>query len=212
MALLVEAIELKKLNGTLLDKTPFDDLVGDLYAKVYEQVVPGLIAKAGEEENRERMRIQHMLMDSGTPQPESSTGENTTHPGRTKTISRTEVRRRAETLVARPAAQVGRGKGPNSVLETGSAARGRRQSELKPLASAPAPQSDAENEVSLQDSADDESELTEIEEEEADQEQGQDDQEQNLMFPNLVPQTGASSRDSTVSAEQGDEMEGVAAA
>ena len=209
----MEAIELKKLNGTLIDKTPFDDLVGDLYAKVYEQVVPGLIAKAGEEENRERMRIQHMLMDSSTPQPESSTGENTAHPGRTKTISRTEVRRRAETLVARPGLQVGRGKGAGSLLETGSAARGRCPSELKPLPSALGPQSDAENEISMQDSADNESELTEIEEEEeSDQEQGQEEEEQNLMFPNLVPQNGPLSRESTVSAEKGDEMEGVVAA
>ena len=208
LALLVEAVELKKLNGMLIDKTPFDDLVGDLYARVYEEVVPGLIAKAGEEENRERMRIQRMLMDSGTPQPESSTGENATHSGRTKTISRTEVRKRAEVLVARPGVQTGRGKTSGIIMESGPTSISRRQSELKPLPNTLAPQSDVENEASLQESADDESELSEIDEEEEEPEDG----EQQLLFPNLAPQLDGASRESTISAEQGDKMEGVAPA
>ena len=240
LLLLQEAIELKKLNGTLIDKVPFDDLIGDLYARIYEQVVPELIAKAGEAENRERMRIERMLMDSESSQPGPEKGENAPTSGRTKTISRTEVRRRAEALVMRPGAMTGRGKGATAAAEQASTPRDRRKSEAKPLpADVQAVQSEAENAGSLQDSADDESELTDIEEEEEEEgEEEAEEEQRNLLFPGLAPQGDTESRDRTVSAEpedadeeqeaagegqqdgelegegeaeQGDEMEGVAA-
>ena len=237
LLLLLEAIELKKLNGTLIDKGPFDDLIGDLYARIYEQVVPDLIAKAGEAEKRERMRIERMLMDSESSAQQQPEGEKSGPTvGRTKTISRTEVRKRAEALVMRPGVTVG-GRGRSGAAAAAAIAAAdedsksprdvRRKSDaVRPLLSPAAArvqqqeqqqgvQSEADENVgSLHDSADDESELTEIEdegeegdgedEEEEDLEEEEEEEERKLLFPGLaVVQESAEpeSRDRTVSAE-----------
>lgn len=102
LPLLQEVAELKKLSGTLLEKGPFEELMMDIYACLFESVVPELIARAGEAQNRERMRIDRMLMDTGTNQSDqvSVAGANTA-PSRPKQISKTEVRRRSEALVTR---------------------------------------------------------------------------------------------------------------
>ena len=221
--LLQETIELKKLSGSLIDKGPFDDLAADIYAKIYEQVVPELIARAGEAENRERMRIERMLMDAESPQPGPATGESAPHAGRTKTVSRTEVRRRADVLVARPGFTTGRGKGAAAaaVTESSSPVRIRRQSELAPRSEAiAAASSDAEPTASLHDEADDESELSDIEDEVEEQEPDEEDEGEaeelrpqlKPMFPGLAVPAGpvnSESRDTTLSAEPQDAMEGV---
>ena len=100
-----EAVELKKLTGTLLRAALLDDFIGDAYARLYERVVPGLVAEAGAAENRERMRIDRMLMADDSEQPTRTSTPSEQAPAvstRVKTIGRTEVRRRAEALVARP--------------------------------------------------------------------------------------------------------------
>jgi hypothetical protein len=111
LPLLSEVFELKKLNGTLLDKGPFEELMNDIYACLYQSVVPGLVARAGEAQNREKMRIDRMLLDSNTenttPTP---AGETTNAPSRAKTISKTEVRKRSEALLAKPAVTTGKSK------------------------------------------------------------------------------------------------------
>ena len=118
--LLRETIELKKLNGNLMRATLIDDLIGDAYARIYEQVVPELVAKADEAENRERMRIDRMLMASDAGGPDQVIRSNTPSDQaptttRLKTIGRTEVRKRAEALVARPnAGPPARGRPPMS--------------------------------------------------------------------------------------------------
>ncbi|KAK8169687.1 hypothetical protein IWX90DRAFT_470860 [Phyllosticta citrichinensis] len=44
---LTEAIELRRLNNNLMKATLIDDLIGDTYALLYQQVVPGLMAESG---------------------------------------------------------------------------------------------------------------------------------------------------------------------
>ena len=169
--LLREGVELKKLNGSLMRAPLLDDLIADAYARIYEQVVPELVAKADEVENRERMRIDRMLMASDAGSADQAARSNTPSDQaptttRLKTIGRTEVRRRAEALVARP--------------NTGPPARGRPPGPKAAAASRSVNDKGAEEAAdekptvesappSLHDSADDESELTDIDDVEDDE-------------------------------------------
>ena len=102
LPLLLEVAELKKLSGILLEKGPFEELMMDIYACLFESVVPELIARAGEAQNREKMRIDRMLMDTNNNQSDqASAAEATVAPSRPKQVSKAEVRRRSEALVTR---------------------------------------------------------------------------------------------------------------
>jgi hypothetical protein len=100
---------LKKLNGSLTRVGPFDDLIGDTYAYIYQIMVPALVIQSAEAENRERMRVDHLLMNVNEPsEPRSSPAptdvDHGTARARPKTVGRQEIRRRAEALITRPAA------------------------------------------------------------------------------------------------------------
>lgn len=107
-----DTIELKKTNQNLMKVTTIEDLTVDTYTMLYEQTVPDLIAKSNDEENRVRMRVDHVLMapeDSATatppPDPNARPGEPLA-PKRLKNVTRREVIRRAEALIAKPAAAI----------------------------------------------------------------------------------------------------------
>jgi len=115
--LLREMIELKKTNGTLMKSTLIDDLIGDIFARIYEEVVPELIAKSNDEENRDRMRVNHLLMNSDAPSADSPSaaaspfgsgpGQGLDQPAtrmRPKTVGRRDIGRRAEALVVKSVA------------------------------------------------------------------------------------------------------------
>ena len=225
LPLLNEAMELKKLNGSLLDKVLFEDLMNDIYSLIYEAVVPELIARAGEAENRERMRIDRMLMNSENNEKSGQTtsaGDASNQSTRIKMISRTEIRRRAEALAARPSPTTSRGKVamvPEVRIERESPRQERSRSPDEVI-------EDLNLHGSLHDSADDESELSSIDEnfeepdsglEELDQDIEQDDEPDEpegpvIMFPGLkdkAPKVESVERESTISAEAGDNMEEV---
>ena len=108
--LLREAIELKRLNNGLMKGTHLDDLVGDMYARLYETIVPDLVAKSNDEENRDRMRVNHLLMstdgptgDAPSPEPTSLSGDPTVvRPPRFKGVGRREIQRKAEAIISKP--------------------------------------------------------------------------------------------------------------
>ena len=115
--LLREMIELKKTNGNLMKSTLIDDLIGDIFARIYEEVVPELIARSNDEENRDRMRVNHLLMNSDGPSVDCPStvaspfgmgpGQALDQPAtrvRPKTVGRRDISRRAEALVAKSAA------------------------------------------------------------------------------------------------------------
>ncbi|KAG7009576.1 hypothetical protein G7Y79_00002g006910 [Physcia stellaris] len=106
--LLRETIELRKLNSNLMKASSIDDLIGDAYATLYETIMPEIIARSNEEENRVRMRVDHVLTGpADTPPPEQvgRAGDVPPTKTRTKGVTRREVQKRAEALVARsPAA------------------------------------------------------------------------------------------------------------
>jgi hypothetical protein len=52
LELIRDSLELKKLNNNLMKVTMFEDLVADLYARVYELNVPHLAEQVNEENKR----------------------------------------------------------------------------------------------------------------------------------------------------------------
>jgi hypothetical protein len=104
LELIRDSLELKKLNNNLMKVTMFEDLIADLYARVYELNMPLLIEQVNEE-NKEKMKVDHLLM-TGDANTETSTPANslpasdTPAPrGRTKGIARRDIQKRADTIV-----------------------------------------------------------------------------------------------------------------
>ena len=179
--LIREAMELRKLNSNLMKATGIDDLVGDAYACIYEKALPEIIARSNDEENRVRMRVDQLLTGpesfaANTPPPDQAgkVGDVPVTKTRTKGVTRREVQKRAEALVARSpaailAANAAKMVEPEQVPET-EAEAGAEVVESVGLSPQLAVQEDPEKEASssvpgsVHDSADDESELTEVEE------------------------------------------------
>lgn len=111
--LLRETIELKKINGNLMKSTLIDDLIGDIFARIYEELVPELVAKSNDEENRDRMRVDHLLMNTDGPAADGPSiplpfgtsygqgGDQPTMRVRPKIVGRRDIGRKAEALVAK---------------------------------------------------------------------------------------------------------------
>jgi hypothetical protein len=104
LELIRDSLELKKLNNNLMKVTMFEDLIADLYARVYELNMPQLIEQVNEE-NKEKMKVDHLLMagdattEASTP-PSSAPAADTPAPrGRTKGIARRDIQKRADTIV-----------------------------------------------------------------------------------------------------------------
>lgn len=198
-----EAIEFKKLNNNYFKSSIFEDVIGDIYAHLYETVVPELIAKETAEENRVRMRVDNILTTSSTNATETpppgpageQVGERRTKANR---VTSREIIRKAEAIAAKPVLTV-----PAKIL--------------KPLAPAPASEQgkvpgtpalavvvhdDATRDPgssvpgSVHDSADDESELSEADEEVLEVKATSAGETRAPLFPNLVStNTGATKTD-----------------
>ena len=181
-----------------MKSAPIEDLVGDTYAHLYELVVPELVVKSNTEENRVRMRVDQLLMNASTVAPEEPPIEPSTKSSRPKSVGRREIQRKAEALVARPAplpaavsskpipavsntktlAAVAIPEREPEQVKSGALLAVREMEDAgKDLSSVPG---------SLHDSADDESELSEIEDgaEEA-LDEALDDEGVKVLFPNL---------------------------
>lgn len=104
LELIRDSLELKKLNNNLMKVTMFEDLVADLYARVYEVNMPLLIEQANEE-NKEKMKVDHLLMtgdattESSTPAASLPASDAPAPRGRTKGIARRDIQKRADTIV-----------------------------------------------------------------------------------------------------------------
>jgi hypothetical protein len=201
LELLREAVELKKLNNNLMKVTMFEDLIADIYARLYEINVPRFIEQANEE-NRERMKVDHLLMasdvptDTPTPPTSAPPSEAPVPRGRTKGIARRDIQKRAEAIVNRHAVS-------RPVATKASMAPS--EEDTRPAAATETPGSlpvrdhqrdgavDGTSGVqssvpaSIHDSADDESELSELSE--IDDERLaklKAEQRPQLLFPNLA--------------------------
>ncbi|KAI5284924.1 Histone transcription regulator 3 [Ascosphaera aggregata] len=105
VGVLREAAELKKLNGGLMKSSIIEDLVVDTYGVMYDTVLRKTTADAVQQEKRERMRVDHLLENDkpsekrSTPAPEDALTSGLRGKS-TKLVSRKDIIRRAETLLA----------------------------------------------------------------------------------------------------------------
>ena len=104
LELMRDSLELKKLNNNLMKVTMFEDLVADLYARVYELNMVQLIEQVNEE-NKEKMKVDHLLMagdgaaETSTPATPVPASDTPAPRGRTKGIARRDIQKRADTIV-----------------------------------------------------------------------------------------------------------------
>lgn len=119
-----EAIELKKLNGGLMKPNQIEDLIGDAYALLYQRIEPEQMTRSNGEETRSKLRVDHLIRtnpnnsnensneNSEAPTPVLPPQDTILNPGlipiteittarsRYRNVSRKEIQRNAEVLVA----------------------------------------------------------------------------------------------------------------
>lgn len=210
--------------------TLIDDLVGDTFALLYETILPDLISKSNDEENRDRMRVDHLLMHTEAsptatnapcpapppPPGQGSTEQPATTRARPKGVGRRDIQRKAELLVSRSAV-------PAPTTSAFSSSKAAKPPTSVPTALQPpdivlptdaAPDEGVAREKetssvpgSVHDSADDESELSDIEEEALGMVMMGD---QKPMFPGLLGRAEAEAEAEAggESEEEGEEGEG----
>ncbi|GLB09644.1 histone transcription regulator 3 [Aspergillus tubingensis] len=225
LELLRDAIELKKLNNNLMKVSLLEDLIADLYARLYEVNMPQVIEQANEE-NKEKMKVDHLLMvsdgaaDTPTPPTSAPASEAPAPRGRTKGIARRDIQKRAETIVNRkvpPRAPMAKTSANTeaeqaNISEAGPTSAPRQTNQLGLLE--PGTEDVGSGQQSdipkgLHDSADDESELSEMDDERL----AKLTTERKLLFPNLDDR-GSMDPESEMSAQasadgdEGQDMEG----
>ncbi|KAJ6166870.1 hypothetical protein N7470_002317 [Penicillium chermesinum] len=104
LELVRDSLELKKLNNNYMKVTMCEDLVADLYSRVYELNIP-LLNEQVSEENKEKMKVDHLLMagdaptETSTPTASLPASDTPAPRGRTKGIARRDIQKRADTIV-----------------------------------------------------------------------------------------------------------------
>ncbi len=201
-----EAIELKKLNGNLMKPSLIEDLIGDTYAVLYSRVEPEQANRPNGEENRSKLRVDHLIRNNPNNSQENSNEnseaptplllpeeldlgaglipitEITTARSRYRNVGRKEIQRNAETLIAikptLPAAPGITAKPPSNKDPTPAAISEPNDQQLLNVREdgREAGREGSSIPGSLHDSADDESELSDV---------GAEDG-QPIMFPGLV--------------------------
>lgn len=108
--ILRDAMEYKKLNNNLMDKTFIEDLIADIYAWIYSRNVDELKAKETAEENRVRMSVDSILTNP-TPAAFITNSFSADIPGgeqhsrvvrRQFSVTRRMIIVRAEALIVKP--------------------------------------------------------------------------------------------------------------
>ena len=190
--ILREAIEFKKLNNNYFKSASFEELIGDIYAHLYDTFVPEIIAKETAEENRVRMRLDNILAAptnaAETPPPEQPGEQGAERRTKANRVTPREIIRKAEAIAARPAPVV-----PIKAFKTLAPAPTSEQERRGPSSPMIAvlinedPSRDPGSSVpgSVHDSADDESELSEIDDDIAEDKPANAVESRTPMFPNL---------------------------
>ncbi|KAL4907994.1 histone transcription regulator 3 [Aspergillus multicolor] len=218
LELLRDGLELKKLNNNLMKVALLEDLIADVYSRLYEVNLPNVLEQVNEE-NKEKMKVDHILMtadgagtaENSTPPTSAPASEAPAPRGRTKGIARRDIQRRAEAIVSRKVAPRVPATKATTATETDSGtatanpatpAGPRPVVEItirQPTAAAAdlaGQQSDIPN--SLHDSADDESELSELDEEKISKLAA----DPKMLFPNFHDRDrGSVELDSEISAQ-----------
>ncbi|KAL8668831.1 MAG: hypothetical protein Q9168_006553 [Polycauliona sp. 1 TL-2023] len=168
--LMREAIELKKTNANLMKPAAIEDLIADVYASLFLRMTPELIGLENEEESRSRMRVDHLMnsenLATDTPSPDAAGGKpDDVAPTRQRIrgVGRKELQKRAEALMVKPITTQAAAKTPKSPTVTNEMPP-TPQSTIQVVINQRELKNDNSSIAgSLQDSADDESELSDIE-------------------------------------------------
>ena len=110
--ILREAVELKRLNNSLMKGSSFDDLVVDTYATIFREKASQLLPPSSFEDKDTVMSVSNIILDpnmqltAGAPPPTDTCIERSVTPGepasyraRGRGVTKREVQRRAEALV-----------------------------------------------------------------------------------------------------------------
>ena len=182
LEILREAIELKKLNNNLFRPINiFEDLIRDIYAHLYDSIIPGLVKNDAVEENRVRMRVDNILSNPmpstvETPPPELAGAPGGEQPKKTlaRYITARELVRKAEAIAAKPAptvpTKVFKNLAPAPTSEVGNGLPGSAPKLAVVIHADGSHDAGSSVPGSVHDSADDESELSEVDDEVADAE------------------------------------------
>lgn len=199
LELLRDSIELKKLNNNLMKVSLLEDLIADLYSRLYEINMTHVMEQATEE-NREKMKVDHLLMatsDGAADAPTPASGPTTSSEapaaprGRTKGIARRDIQKRAETIVNSKLST--RTPNPKPAPAAPAETEPSQHQDTAPTSAASAPTKEQKPaETSL--NAGDDSELSEID----DDKLSKLNTDRSRTFPNLKP--------SSPEAEPGSEM------
>lgn len=193
LEILREAIEFKKLNNNYFKSGTFEELIGDIYAHLYDTFVPEIIAKETAEENRVRMRLDNILAAptnaAETPPPDQAGEQGAERRTKANRVTPREIIRKAEAIAARPAPTV-----PAKALKSLAPAPASGQDRPAPNSPAIAVviHEDAVRDPgssvpgSVHDSADDESELSEVDDEVVEDKPANAMESRPSSFPNLV--------------------------
>lgn len=164
-----EAIELKKTNNNLMKPAVIEDFIADVYAFLYQRMTPELIGLENEEESRSRMRVDHLmnseLPTANTPSPDPAGKPDDIAPTRQRIrgVGRKELQKRAEALMIKPVTTQAAAKTPKSPAPTNELPPTPR-STIQVVINQREPRNDNSSVPgSLQESADDESELSDVE-------------------------------------------------
>ena len=189
-----DAIEFKKINNKLIKDSVVEETIADIYAAIYAKYAEQLKTKETAEENRVRMRVDNILVNpvpasNGILQPDVSFDSNasaqdqTTSRRRFNIITHREVIRRAEALMTKPP-PIATPKPANKTLPFVPTEQGKSPGIAVVIRQPSTPTKDEFNTPagsprSLHDSADDESELSDVEDEGAGYETAQEEEEEN---------------------------------
>ncbi|KAL9595062.1 MAG: hypothetical protein Q9179_005136 [Wetmoreana sp. 5 TL-2023] len=166
--ILKEAIELKKTNANLMKPAVIEDFIADIYAHFHQTLVPELIARSNEEESRGRMRVDHLMnvektaISTPSPDPAGKAEDAAPPRQRIRGVGRREIQKRAEALINRPAAAQITVKAPKTPPPTNEPVTPRSTVQVVIKRNEPS-RDNSSVRGSVHDSADDESELSDVE-------------------------------------------------
>ena len=193
LEILREAIEFKKLNNNYFKSGLFEELIGDIYAHLFDTFVPEILAKETAEENRVRMRLDNILAAPNnaaeTPPPDQPGEQGAERKTKANRVTPREIIRKAEAIATRPAPTI-----PAKALKTLAPAPASEQERVaanSPLIAVVIhedPGRDPGSSVpgSVHDSADDESELSEADDDMVEDKSANAVESKPPLFHNLV--------------------------
>ena len=201
-----DAIEFKKLNNNLLKSSFIEECIGDIYAVIYESNAEILKLRETDEEKRTRMRVDNILTSTTSNEGVSEAGANelsgadgtlvqdsmAMYRRKPTSITHREIIRRAEALMVKPPPIVTPKAAVKTLPSLSEAGKSPVVAVIIPTQyTAKEAISVPDSPASIHDSADDESELSDIEDEGDDDDNCQDmgDRKKSMsapIFPNLL--------------------------